>query len=60
MLKTFVKIQNWVRREEGQGMTEYAMIVGLIAVAILAVIATFTGELTALIGRLTAMLHGIA
>lgn len=38
MLACYVKIRNWFDREEGQGMVEYAMIVGLVAVGVIALL----------------------
>lgn len=32
MLKEWVKVQQWSRKEEGQGMVEYGLIIALIAV----------------------------
>jgi Flp pilus assembly pilin Flp len=50
MLATYVMIEDWVRhlrsqvldREDGQGMTEYVLILALVAVALFGVI-QFTG-----------------
>lgn len=32
MLKAWVKVQQWSRKQEGQGMVEYGLIIALIAV----------------------------
>lgn len=39
------KIKGLVKEEEGQGMTEYGLILGLIAVAVIAVLGTMGKEL---------------
>lgn len=44
MLKYYVKLQNLMKREEGQGMVEYAMIVGLVAVGVLALLTLLGGQ----------------
>ncbi|TFB19642.1 Flp family type IVb pilin [Filobacillus milosensis] len=36
---------NFLREEEGQGMAEYALVLGVIAVGVVAVLATFSGEI---------------
>ncbi|HLN62962.1 MAG TPA: Flp family type IVb pilin [Symbiobacteriaceae bacterium] len=39
MLKLYVKVQNLLKSQKGQGMVEYAMIIGLVAVGVLALLA---------------------
>ncbi len=42
-----------LRARRGQGMTEYALIIGLVAVLLIAVLTTFRTELGALFTRIT-------
>ena len=46
------KVQSLLKREEGQGLTEYALIIALVAVVV-------TVALTALQGGITGTLNGI-
>jgi pilus assembly protein Flp/PilA len=40
-----VVIQKWLRREEGQGLVEYVLIIILVSVAIMGALTTFGGSL---------------
>jgi len=40
MLSLYVNLMNWLRREEGQGMAEYALIIALVAVVVIALLTT--------------------
>lgn len=44
MLSLYVKVRNFMNREEGQGMVEYALIIGLIAIGVLAVLGLLSGS----------------
>ncbi|MFL0247772.1 Flp family type IVb pilin [Candidatus Clostridium stratigraminis] len=44
MLKLVNRLLN---EEEGQGMTEYALVLGVITIAIITIISTFSGNLQA-------------
>jgi pilus assembly protein Flp/PilA len=39
----WLKVRNWLRREEGQDLAEYALLIGLIAIAVVAAV-TLLGE----------------
>ncbi len=62
------KIKNWamskavklqtVRDEEGQGLAEYGLILALIAVVCIAALTTLGGDLTNILGRVSAGLTG--
>ncbi|MDZ5783473.1 Flp family type IVb pilin [Marinococcus luteus] len=45
--------KNLVVEEEGQGMTEYGLILGLIAVAVIAAIVTLGDEINTILGDVT-------
>jgi Flp pilus assembly pilin Flp len=38
LLELYVRITNWLRREEGQDLIEYALLLGLIALALIVVL----------------------
>lgn len=48
-----------VKEEDGQGMVEYGLIVGIIAIALVAILGTFGDSLTALFGRFEADIDGV-
>jgi len=43
-----VAIQRWLRREEGQGLVEYALIILFVAVIMVGVLTAFGGALSPL------------
>lgn len=45
MLKAYVMVQNWLRRQEGQALSEYGMIIALVLVATIGLIIAFRNEL---------------
>ena len=49
-----------VREEEGQGLVEYALIIGVVSLLLLVGATTFQTELSALFGRITTRLTGVA
>lgn len=54
----YAKLRKFMEREEGQGMVEYAMIIGLIAVGLVLAMGLMGDSLEALFGRITATLNG--
>lgn len=42
------KIKNLIIAEEGQGMTEYGLVLGVIAIAVVAILVTMRGQITSL------------
>lgn len=60
MLSLYVRIRNFMDREEGQGMVEYAMIIGLIAVGLVAALTTMGGAVGDFFGRITGKLGSFA
>lgn len=45
MLKMFVRLQNWLRREDGQALSEYGTLIALVLVASISLIIIFRNEL---------------
>ncbi len=52
VFKMLKKMKALFREEEGQGMTEYALVVAVIAVAVIAVLAIFRTQITNLITKI--------
>lgn len=59
MMSLYVKIRNFLNREEGQGMVEYAMIVGLVAVGVLALLTLLGGQIGDIFTSITNALKSI-
>ncbi|MBC7263106.1 MAG: Flp family type IVb pilin [Chloroflexi bacterium] len=47
---------NWLRREEGQDLTEYALIIGLIVVVAIAAVALLGGNVQSLLNAVAGAL----
>jgi pilus assembly protein Flp/PilA len=56
MLKAYVTVQNWLRRQEGQALSEYGMIIALVLVAAIGGIIAFRDELKQVFTDLTAQM----
>jgi pilus assembly protein Flp/PilA len=52
------KLRALFTEEEGQGMTEYGLVLGLIAVGVVAVLITMRTEITALFNRAVTAITG--
>jgi pilus assembly protein Flp/PilA len=48
VLQTFVKVQNWLAREEGQDLVEYALVVALIAFSAVAAMSTLASDINSI------------
>jgi pilus assembly protein Flp/PilA len=59
MTKLYVKLQNLLKGEKGQGMVEYAMIVGLVAVGVLALLALMGDQIGDIFTAITGALDAI-
>ena len=46
-------------REEGQGLVEYALIIALVSVALIAALGAMTTALSGVFGRITSILNGV-
>jgi len=54
------KMKRLLTEENGQGMTEYGLIIGLVAVAVIAVLTTMGGQLKAKFNQIITSLGGTA
>lgn len=45
MLGLYVKVRNFLSNEKGQGMVEYGMIVGIIAIAVILILGALGGQI---------------
>ncbi|WP_202081315.1 Flp family type IVb pilin [Caldalkalibacillus salinus] len=52
------KLMGLVREEEGQGMTEYGLVLGVIAIAVLGIIVTLRGEIVKLYEEAVTAIQG--
>lgn len=57
MLKAYVAFQNWFRRQEGQALSEYGMIIALVLVACIGGIIAFRDELKNVFTALTTQMR---
>ncbi len=48
------KLMTLIRDEKGQGMTEYGLVLGVIAVAVVTILITLRGEITAMFNEAVA------
>jgi Flp pilus assembly pilin Flp len=53
LITAYANLRDLPKREEGQGMTEYAVLVGAVIAMVLAVVGILTGKLTDFINGLT-------
>ncbi len=61
MIQAWVFVQNWLanvgRDESGQGLTEYALIIALVAILVIGAILLMTGSLKGVFGHVTTCLN---
>lgn len=57
MLKLYTYVHNLLRREEGQGMVEYALIVGMVAIGVVTMLGLMGVQVTAIFQTITAALQ---
>ena len=61
MLKLYLRLHNSLeRREEGQGLAEYALLLGLIAVVVIAAVTLLGTQINTVLGRITTALAPVA
>jgi pilus assembly protein Flp/PilA len=56
MLYLYVRLTNWLRREEGQDLIEYALLAFLISVAVIAVLALVAPRIRAVFSAVVSAL----
>lgn len=54
LIEALSRMTSWLRREEGQTLVEYGLIVGLVSVAAIAVMVTMGGAIGSLFGDIAA------
>jgi pilus assembly protein Flp/PilA len=54
----FLSIQRLFRSRRGQGMVEYGLIIGLVAVGVIVVLGLMRGEIVAMFNAIVAALQG--
>lgn len=59
-LKNYVKVKSFLGSRKGQAMTEYGLVIALIAVAAIIAITAMSGKLTALFSKITTSLEDAA
>jgi pilus assembly protein Flp/PilA len=61
MMQKYLEINNWIeslKREEGQTLAEYALLLALIAIVVIAALLTLGPRITAIYDQITAALSG--
>ena len=58
MFALVLKVRNWLQREEGQDLAEYALLIGLIALIVLAAVTLLGGNLSAVFNRIAVEVGG--
>ena len=53
MLNAYVRLQVWLRQQNGQALSEYGMVIALVCVACIGLLITFREELTNVFTDLT-------
>ncbi|HYF94090.1 MAG TPA: Flp family type IVb pilin [Symbiobacteriaceae bacterium] len=58
MLSLYVKVRNLLDSEKGQGMVEYSMIIGLVAVGVLLLLGAMGTQVATIFQRIVTSLGG--
>lgn len=56
MLELYVWLNNLLKREEGQGLVEYALIIFLVAIAVITALTLLGGQVNNIFGDITGKL----
>ena len=59
MLHLYLRIRNWLQREEGQDLIEYALLIVLIAIVVALVLPTVANAITAVFNDIITALGGV-
>jgi pilus assembly protein Flp/PilA len=59
MMRLLNKVLGWLRRDEGQTLVEYALIVGLVSIAAIVVMIAMGGSIGDAFGKITSVLSGV-
>jgi len=52
MLSLYVRLMNWLEGEEGQSMAEYALIIALVAIVLIAALQLLAGGISGVFSRI--------
>ncbi|MDB4897316.1 MAG: Flp/Fap pilin component [Firmicutes bacterium] len=59
MLSLYCKFRNFMDREEGQGMVEYSLIIGLVSIGVLLVLGTMSTTIGGMFTKITTALTAV-
>jgi pilus assembly protein Flp/PilA len=51
-MKYYLRLRNWLRREEGQDLAEYALLIGLIALVVMVAVTILGTNLSGLFSEI--------
>jgi pilus assembly protein Flp/PilA len=57
--EALLRAMTWFRRDEGQTLVEYALIVGLVSIAAIILMITMGGEIGNVFSKITTKLSGV-
>lgn len=60
MLELYLRVTNWLKREEGQDLVEYALILGLIALVCVVAITAAGGSVSTIWNKVKTSLNSAA
>ena len=58
--EALIRVTTWLRRDEGQTLVEYALIVGLVSIAAILLMITMGGEIGNVFDKITDELAGVS
>lgn len=58
--EALLRVMTWVRRDEGQTLVEYGLIVGLVSIAAIVVMVTMGAEIGSVFTKIKDVLAGVA
>lgn len=58
MLLAYVRFQTWLRRQEGQALPEYGLIIGIVAVGAIVLLTAFKDDLKYLFDQIRSAIRG--